>query len=328
MIDLDGVIHYAPNVPGFRRVPVRAELAAATGLPTIVDNDANTAAYAEIKIGVAKGVQDALVITLGTGIGGGVIVGGRVLRGANGFAAEIGHFQIDPAGPMCACGEPGHWEAAASGNALGQMARDAAAAGDAPSVLEQAGGDVDAIVGHHVSAAAHTGRRGRARARRPLQLQRRDRPRRPRQHLRSRGDRDRRWPGQRRRAVPRPDPHPLLRPPRGLDLPADAGDRPDRGGGEVRRHRRRPARAGLRGHRVRAGEGRAHAAVVRRGPGGPARRGPGGRGRGRPRGLRVRPPVPHRRRRQTSGPRSSALRCSARSRPRPGASRSARSWRA
>ena len=73
-----------------------------------------------------------MVITLGTGIGGGVIVNGRVLRGANGFAAEIGHFQIDPAGPMCACGEPGHWEAMASGNALGQMARDAAAAGDAP----------------------------------------------------------------------------------------------------------------------------------------------------------------------------------------------------
>jgi glucokinase len=157
MIDLDGVIHYAPNVPGFRRVPVRAELAAATGLPTIVDNDANTAAYAEIKIGVARGVRDALVITLGTGIGGGVIVGGRVLRGANGFAAEIGHFQVDPAGPMCACGEPGHWEAAASGSALGQMARDAAEAGDAPRVLDEAGGDVAAIVGHHVSAAARTG---------------------------------------------------------------------------------------------------------------------------------------------------------------------------
>ncbi len=65
-------------------------------------------------------------MTLGTGIGGGVIVNGRVLRGSHGFAAEIGHFQIDPAGPMCACGEPGHWEAMASGNALGRMAREAA----------------------------------------------------------------------------------------------------------------------------------------------------------------------------------------------------------
>ena len=157
MVDLDGVIHYAPNVPGFRTVPVRAALTEATGLPTIVDNDANTAAYAEIKVGVAKGVLDALVITLGTGIGGGVIVNGRVLRGAHGFAAEIGHFQIDPAGPLCACGEIGHWEAMASGSALGQMARDAAAAGAAPSILEQVNGRIEAIVGHHVSAAAHTG---------------------------------------------------------------------------------------------------------------------------------------------------------------------------
>jgi glucokinase len=102
-------------------------------------------------------VRDALVVTLGTGIGGGVIVGGQVLRGANGFAAEIGHFQIDPAGPMCACGEPGHWEATASGTALGQMAREAAAAGEAPSVLARAGGDIATIVGHHVSAAARDG---------------------------------------------------------------------------------------------------------------------------------------------------------------------------
>ncbi len=112
---------------------MQASLAEATGLPTVVDNDANTAAYAEIKIGAAqRRCDDALVITLGTGIGGGVIVGGHVLRGANGFAAEIGHFQIDPAGPMCACGEIGHWEAMASGNALGRMAREPAAAGDAP----------------------------------------------------------------------------------------------------------------------------------------------------------------------------------------------------
>jgi glucokinase len=157
MVDLDGMIHYAPNVPGFRKVPVQASLAEATGLPTVVDNDANAAAYAEIKIGAARELDDALVITLGTGIGGGVIVDGRVLRGANGFAAEIGHFQIDPAGPLCACGEIGHWEAMASGNALGRMARELAAEGCAPGILEQAGGSVDAIGGHHVSAAARAG---------------------------------------------------------------------------------------------------------------------------------------------------------------------------
>jgi glucokinase len=157
MVDLDGVIHYAPNVPGFRTVAVRAALAEATGLATVVDNDANTAAYAELRFGVARGLRDAMVITLGTGIGGGMIVNGGVLRGSNGFAAEIGHFQIDPAGPICACGEPGHWEAMASGNALGRMAREAAAAGEAPGLLERAGGEIDAIDGHLVSAAGHDG---------------------------------------------------------------------------------------------------------------------------------------------------------------------------
>jgi glucokinase len=157
MIDLDGVIHYAPNVPGFRRVPVRAALAELTGLFTVVDNDANTAAFAELRLGALRGLAHGMVITLGTGIGGGVIVDGVVLRGAHGFAAEIGHFQVDPDGPMCACGEQGHWEATASGNALGRMAREAATAGDAPSVLRCAGGDVAAIGGHHVSEAARAG---------------------------------------------------------------------------------------------------------------------------------------------------------------------------
>jgi glucokinase len=157
MIDLDGVIHYAPNVPGFRRVAVQATIAEMTGVPTVVDNDANTAAYAELLLGAARGLRHAMVVTLGTGIGGGVIIDGQVLRGAHGFAAEIGHFQIDPDGPMCACGERGHWEAAASGKALGRMASEAAAAGDAPAVLARAGGQVDAIDGHHVSAAARDG---------------------------------------------------------------------------------------------------------------------------------------------------------------------------
>jgi glucokinase len=157
MVDLGGTIHYAPNVPGFRRLPVQQELGERTGLPTVVDNDANTAAYAELQLGAARGMTDAMVITLGTGIGGGMIVGGRILRGAHGFASEVGHFQVDPDGPLCACGEPGHWEAIASGNALGRMARQAAMQGGAPSVLALAGGQVDAIRGQHVSDAGVAG---------------------------------------------------------------------------------------------------------------------------------------------------------------------------
>ena len=251
MVDLDGMIHYAPNVPGFRKVPVRAALAERTGLPTIVDNDANTAAYAELKTGVAKGMRDALVITLGTGIGGGVIVNGGVLRGANGFAAEIGHFQIDPAGPMCACGEVGHWEAMASGNALGRMARERAAAGEAPSLLELVNGHVDLIDGPHVSAAAHAGEPdalalvdqysfnvaiglvGLANIFDPAVIA---------------------ISGglvTRRRPVPRPDAPSLPRPHRGRGLPHHARDRAGRGGRARRGDRRRVARVGP--HRERGG---------------------------------------------------------------------------
>jgi glucokinase len=157
LVDRHGAIQYAPNIPGFLRTPVRAEIAAGTGLPTIVDNDANAAAWGELVHGAARGVRDALVITLGTGIGGGIVSDGRVLRGAHGFAAEVGHFAIDPNGPRCACGEVGHWEAVASGTALGRMAAESARLGDAPSVLEAAGGDAEAVRGTHVTEAARAG---------------------------------------------------------------------------------------------------------------------------------------------------------------------------
>ena len=98
-----------------------------------------------------------LCITLGTGVGGGIIKHGVVQRGAHGFAAEIGHFQVDPNGPMCACGERGHWEAVASGTALGRLGRERAAAGDAPSVLARVDGVVDAITGVQVGDAAQAG---------------------------------------------------------------------------------------------------------------------------------------------------------------------------
>ena len=135
IVDNDGVARYAPNLPGFVNVPIRDQLAAATGLPTVVDNDANVAAWGELAHGAARGVDHALVLTLGTGIGGGIILGGRVYRGAHGFAAEVGHWQFDPHARTCACGQPGHWEAWASGTGLGALAREVAARGDAPNVL-------------------------------------------------------------------------------------------------------------------------------------------------------------------------------------------------
>jgi glucokinase len=157
MITFDGVIRYAPNVPAFVEAPVAQLVRDALDMAVVLDNDANVAALAELVHGSARGREEVLCITLGTGVGGGVITRGQVLRGAHGFAAEVGHFQIDPNGPMCACGERGHWEAVASGTALGRLGRERAQAGDAPSVLERAGGDIEAVTGVHVGDAAQAG---------------------------------------------------------------------------------------------------------------------------------------------------------------------------
>jgi len=157
MVDHDGVIHYSPNVPAFLKAPVRVRLVASAGMPTIVDNDANVAVVAELTHGAARGQREVLLVTLGTGVGGGVVTGGRVLRGAHGFGAEIGHFQVDPDGPLCACGQRGHWEAIASGTALGDLGRARAAEGALPSVLARVGGNPADVAGTHVGDAAADG---------------------------------------------------------------------------------------------------------------------------------------------------------------------------
>ena len=157
LVDKDGTVHYAPNLPMLTNTPLRRSLADALALPVVVDNDANAAAWGEVCHGAARGHNDALVITLGTGVGGGIVINGRIYRGAHGFAAEVGHWQFDPRGPLCACGELGHWEAAASGTALGRIARERAAAGDAPNVLARAGGDLEEVDGHEVGDGARAG---------------------------------------------------------------------------------------------------------------------------------------------------------------------------
>ena len=157
LVDLDGAIHYAPNLPGFVGVPARERLAARLPVPVAVDNDANVAALGEVLHGAGRGRREVLVVTLGTGIGGGLIINGTVNRGGFGLAAEIGHFTVDRDGPVCACGERGHWEALASGTALGRRAREWAARGDAPGVLARAGGVVEAITGHEAGESALAG---------------------------------------------------------------------------------------------------------------------------------------------------------------------------
>jgi glucokinase len=154
LVDRKGVLRYAPNLPNVREAPLGDALARATGRHVVVDNDASVATLGEVTYGAAVGRRDVLLVTLGTGIGGGFLFDGRPYRGAHNFGAEIGHFTVDPNGPLCACGERGHWESIASGTALGRMARDLVAKGGGAALVAAAGGDPTAVTGTHVGIAA------------------------------------------------------------------------------------------------------------------------------------------------------------------------------
>lgn len=157
LVDSEGVLRVAPNLPGTVDLDVRTEMHGKFGLPVVVDNDATAACWGEREMGAARGADDCLLVTLGTGIGGGVVLGGRLARGAHGFAGEFGHMIVDPHGPQCPCGQRGCWERYASGSGLGWLAREAASSGRARKVLEIAGGDVASVQGEHVTAAAAEG---------------------------------------------------------------------------------------------------------------------------------------------------------------------------
>jgi glucokinase len=157
LMDEDGVLRFAPNLPGVVEYPVQERLSQRLGQAVAVDNDANCATWCEFRLGAARGATDAVLVTLGTGIGAGIVTDGRPNRGAHGFAGEPGHKVIDPNGPPCPCGRRGCWERFASGSGLGRLGRDAAAAGRAPRVMELAGGDAEAVRGEHVTSAALDG---------------------------------------------------------------------------------------------------------------------------------------------------------------------------
>ncbi len=118
----DGTLVWGPHVPG-TSLEIRAGLTERYGVPVSVDNDANAAAVGELKLGAARGYSNVLLVTLGTGIGGAVIIDGALYRGG-GFAGEWGHVQIDRDGLLCDCGKRGCWETRASGPALVRLARE------------------------------------------------------------------------------------------------------------------------------------------------------------------------------------------------------------
>ncbi len=154
-IGLDGIARTAPNTEGLLGVDVAGRLSKRFDMPVTVENDANCVAIAA-RDQVARDKDLLVAVTLGTGIGGGVIVGGEILRGANGFAGEPGHMVIDPSGPLCPCGQHGCWERFASGSGLAWLAQRAARAGDADSLVNHAG-SIEQIIGQDVSDLAREG---------------------------------------------------------------------------------------------------------------------------------------------------------------------------
>ncbi|MCB1246844.1 MAG: ROK family protein, partial [Acidimicrobiia bacterium] len=149
----DGVFVWGPHVSG-TNVPVRRELQTRYDVPVVVDNDANTAAIAEFRMGAGGGYQNGLLVTLGTGIGGAIVVGGDVFRGG-GFAGEWGHVRVVDGGVLCDCGKRGCWETRASGPALTRLAREVVAANPDGS-LARALGDTS-VSGESVIALADAG---------------------------------------------------------------------------------------------------------------------------------------------------------------------------
>ena len=158
LVDNDGVLRFAPNLPGVIDLRVKDELERHfPGVDVGVENDATCAAWGERMLGAARGSDHVVLVTLGTGIGGGFVSNGRLLRGAHGFAGEVGHMVVDPNGPPCRCGKRGCWERFASGTGLAMLAREAANAGQATRMVELAGGDAEAVRGEHVTTAAAEG---------------------------------------------------------------------------------------------------------------------------------------------------------------------------
>ncbi|MFN3422318.1 MAG: ROK family protein, partial [Armatimonadota bacterium] len=115
-----GIVYLSHHVPGWENFPLKAELENYFGIATIVDNDANAGTLGEWMFGAGKGIDDLLYVNIGTGIGGGIISGGRLVRGWRNLAGEIGHMTVKPDGPVCTCGRKGCLEALASGSAIGR----------------------------------------------------------------------------------------------------------------------------------------------------------------------------------------------------------------
>ena len=129
-----GMLRESPNLPGWDDYPVRDEIERMLAAPVVLENDANVAAFGEGWLGAARGYNEVCMITLGTGVGGGVVLGGKIWQGMNGMAGEVGHVTVDPNGYPCKCGNIGCAEQYASATAVMKMAREEIEAGNAPEM--------------------------------------------------------------------------------------------------------------------------------------------------------------------------------------------------
>ena len=148
-----------PNIAGWNGLDLDSQLTQLIGLPVVIENDANAAAWGEARFGAGRGKEHMLMLTVGTGIGGGIVVNGDLYRGAFGIAAEIGHIRVVPDGHLCGCGARGCFEQYASGNALMRHAREAIAASPdiARNLLSRGDGTIDGLTGKDITDAAREG---------------------------------------------------------------------------------------------------------------------------------------------------------------------------
>ncbi len=148
-----GVVFETPNMPGWDHVPLASEIAKCVGIPCYLDNDANVACYGEYWLGAGQGTESVCMLTLGTGVGGGIVVFGQLLRGIDGTAAELGHIKVQRDGRLCGCGAHGCLEAYASVTGLVRTAREGLESGRTSLLTEMCGGDYDELTGKMIHDA-------------------------------------------------------------------------------------------------------------------------------------------------------------------------------
>ncbi|QBI18166.1 ROK family protein [Egibacter rhizosphaerae] len=161
IVDRDGRVRFSPNVPGWLDHPLQEQLSERLDAPVAVENDANAAAWGEFRVGAARGAgRSAALLTVGTGVGGGIVEDGRLIRGANGLAAELGHLIVAEGGVKCECGNRGCLESYASGTAIGRTARDRVRDGSLPPDSELIALEPDELTGVAVTRASQRGDEG------------------------------------------------------------------------------------------------------------------------------------------------------------------------